>query len=137
MALNQRQKDLLDAWSKTQAGFSNGQVDGNPDNDIKLGTMLASGKVLDDSLRDELAYTNFTLPAPSGGAVNIDIPIVVVPTGGSIVSANLLVPQGTSNTSTTASAYQFSVYRLNTNTSFSGAVTNWLKQSVTNCNGGI
>ncbi len=122
MALNQKQKDLLDTWSKTQADFSNGQVDGDPANDIKLGTMLANGKVLDDTLRDELVYTTFALPAPSGGAVNIDIPLVVTPAGGTIVSANLLVPQGTSNTSTTASAYQFSVFRLNTNTSFSGAL---------------
>ncbi len=122
MALNQKQKDLLDSWSKTQAGWSNGQVDGNPDNDLKLGTMLASGKVLDDNLRDDQAVVTFSLPAPSGAAVNIDFPLVVAPTGGSIVSANLLVPQGISNTSTTASGYQFSVYRLNTNTSFSGAL---------------
>ncbi len=113
MALNQKQKDLLDAWSKTQAGWSNGQVDGNPDNDLKLGTMLASGKVLDDAVRDEQGVVTFALPAPSGGAVNIDYPIIVVPAAGSIVSANILVPQGVSNTSTTASGYSFSVYRLN------------------------
>jgi len=122
MALNQKQKDLLDTWSKTQAGWSNGQVDGNTDNDIKLGTMLASGKVLNDTIRDELAYSNFTLPAPSGGVVNIDIPLVVVPTGGTIVSANLLVPQGISNTSTTASGYNFSVFRLNANVGISGSL---------------
>lgn len=113
MALNQKQKDWLDTWSKTQAGFSNGQVDGNPANDLKLGTMLDNGAVTSDVLRDELAYTNFTLPAPSGAAVTLDVPIVVAPGNGSIVSASLLVPAGISNTSTTASSYNFSVYRLN------------------------
>lgn len=113
MALNQKQKDLLDTWSKTQAGWSNGQVDGNPANDIKLGTMLASGQVTDDAVRDEQAIVTFALPAPSGAAVNIDFPIIVAPTGGSVVSAQMLVPQGISNTSTTASGYAFSVYRLN------------------------
>jgi len=113
MALNQKQKDLLDAWSKTQANWSNGQVDGSTASDLTLGTMLANGKVLDDVYRDELCYTAFTLPAPSGTAVSIDVPLIVAPTGGQVVSMNLMVPNGISNTSTTASSYNFSLYRLN------------------------
>lgn len=105
MALNTAQKALLDAWSKTQAGWSQGQVDGDPAHDLVLGTSLANGTLLDDIHRDVTAQSSVMVGAPGVGP-NIDMAVFTALAPGRIVSSYISISgEAMATTSTTGSTY--------------------------------
>ena len=111
MSLSAKQIAALNGWSTTQEFGANGQVDGNPANDINaLGTLLDNGKVLSDNLRDE--YINMTV-SPAGNATT-DYVAFTAPMAGTLQSVQIVSPSNWSTTTTASDGYTVAVRKYNT-----------------------
>lgn len=114
MALTPAAIAALNDFTKQQPALRPyGQLDGNPADDIALGTQMNNGSILADSVRNGYETFSIVLPSVQSALTTVVLPLYIAPFAGTFVSAQLVAVNAVPAVTAALSATTFVVRRLN------------------------